>query len=175
MLSASVQLHPMTRSDAAVLLSLQLDNRDFLAPYMPVRDETFFTLEGVAKRLAGHETARALDNGYAYLILAGGEAAGTLEISEVARGPFQSAYLGYWVTRTHNGRGIATTAVAKAVENAFSSLGLHRLQAATLLHNVGSQRVLEKNAFTRIGVARRYLCIAGLWQDHVLFERTAET
>lgn len=57
---------------------------------------------------------------------------------------------------------------------AFTELGLHRVQAATLLNNAGSQRVLEKNGFERIGVARRYLRIAGKWQDHVLFQRIAE-
>ncbi|MBV8301818.1 MAG: GNAT family N-acetyltransferase, partial [Candidatus Dormibacteraeota bacterium] len=53
-------------------------------------------------------------------------------------------------------------------------LELHRLQAATLVRNRASQRVLEKNRFESIGVARRYLYIAGRWQDHVLYARVAE-
>jgi ribosomal-protein-alanine N-acetyltransferase len=40
--------------------------------------------------------------------------------------------------------------------------------------NVASQRVLEKNRFTRIGLAPRYLRIAGSWRDHVLLQRTVE-
>jgi ribosomal-protein-alanine N-acetyltransferase len=47
---------------------------------------------------------------------------------------------------------------------------LHRLQAATLLHNSGSQRVLADNGFERIGIAPQYLRIAGEWQDHLLFQ-----
>ena len=57
---------------------------------------------------------------------------------------------------------------------AFHELGLHRLQADTLVHNAASQRVLARNGFTRIGLAPRYLRIAGRWQDHVLHQRLAE-
>lgn len=73
-----------------------------------------------------------------------------------------------------NGRGLATRAVATIVEITFGELGLHRLEAGTLVDNIASQRVLERNRFTRIGVAPRYLCIAGAWRDHVLYQRTTE-
>jgi ribosomal-protein-alanine N-acetyltransferase len=68
---------------------------------------------------------------------------------------------------------VGTAAVAEAVERAFGSLRLHRLQAGTLVDNIGSQRVLEKNGFERIGVAHNYLEIAGAWRDHILFQRIA--
>ena len=57
---------------------------------------------------------------------------------------------------------------------AFGPLGLHRLEAGTLIDNIASQRVLERNAFARIGVAVRYLRIAGSWQDHFLYQRTSD-
>ncbi len=57
------------------------------------------------------------------------------------------------------------------IDIAFGELGLHRLQAGTLVHNTGSQKVLERNGFERIGLARAYLKIAGRWQDHILFQR----
>lgn len=66
---------------------------------------------------------------------------------------------------------MATAAVAEAAEIATMDLGLHRLQAETLVHNAGSQRVLEKNGFSRYGLAPKYLLIAGHWQDHVMFQR----
>jgi ribosomal-protein-alanine N-acetyltransferase len=53
---------------------------------------------------------------------------------------------------------------------AFGGLRLHRIQAATLLHNLRSQRVLERNGFVRFGVAPAYLNIAGKWQDHALYQ-----
>jgi ribosomal-protein-alanine N-acetyltransferase len=64
--------------------------------------------------------------------------------------------------------------VAQIVRIAFEELGLHRLEAGTLLHNTASQRVLERNGFTRFGLAPKYLSIAGRWQDHVLFQRINE-
>ena len=88
--------------------------------------------------------------------------------------PFARATLGYWVAAEFRGRGLATRAVAAVAELAFGELGLHRLEAATLVDNVASQRVLEKNGFARIGLAPRYLHIAGAWRDHLLFQRTVE-
>jgi ribosomal-protein-alanine N-acetyltransferase len=54
-------------------------------------------------------------------------------------------------------------------------LRLHRAEAGTLVHNIGSQRVLERNGFARYGLAPKYLRIAGRWQDHVLFQRINES
>lgn len=96
-----------------------------------------------------------------------GTIVGRATLSGLVRGPFQSANLGYWIDGALNGRGLATAVVGAS----RGELGLHRLQAATLRHNAGSQRVLERNGFERIGSAPRYLKIAGRWQDHDLFQR----
>ena len=91
------------------------------------------------------------------------------------RRSFQSANLGYWVAGERNGRGVATAAVAAICELAFGELELHRLEAGTLLHNVGSQIVLDRNGFAPVRRrAASYLRIAGSWCDHVLFQRIAE-
>jgi ribosomal-protein-alanine N-acetyltransferase len=89
-------------------------------------------------------------------------------------GFFRSASVGYWVAEDRNAKGLATAAVGELVTRAFGELGLHRLEAGTLVDNIASQRVLEKNDFDRIGLARRYLLIAGEWRDHILFQRTAD-
>lgn len=78
--------------------------------------------------------------------------------------------MGYWVGASHNGRGFATRAVREIVRVAFEELRLHRVQAETLLHNVRSQRVLERNGFVRFGLAPAYLNIAGRWQDHAMYQ-----
>ena len=77
----------------------------------------------------------------------------------------QSGTIGYWVDERANGRGLATCAVGEILEYAFGELGLHRVEAATLVDNVPSQRVLEKNSFERIGLARSFLRIDGDWRD----------
>ena len=110
-----------------------------------------------------------------FVIEYGGELVGRLTVSGIARGAFQSGDVGYFVAQAVNGRGVATAAVAALVDMAVdpAGLGLHRLQAGTLLSNSASQAVLQRNGFERIGVARRYLRIAGRWQDHVLYHRVA--
>jgi ribosomal-protein-alanine N-acetyltransferase len=134
-----------------------------LAPFEPARDERFFSVEGQRERIES-------DDAKAFAILDGRSIAGTVAISNVVHGAFQSGNLGYWVAERLNGRGLATRAVGEVVEIAFSQLELHRLEAATLVDNVASQRVLEKNGFEPIGLARRYLQIAGDWRDHLLFQ-----
>jgi [ribosomal protein S5]-alanine N-acetyltransferase len=53
----------------------------------------------------------------------------------------------------------------------FATLRLHRLEAACIPTNAGSIRLLENNGFVREGYAREYLCINGVWQDHLLYAR----
>jgi ribosomal-protein-alanine N-acetyltransferase len=73
-----------------------------------------------------------------------------------------------------NGRGLATSAVGDILSYAFGELDLHRVEAATLVDNVPSQRVLEKNRFERIGLARRFLRIDDEWRDFLLFQRLVD-
>lgn len=164
----------VTEDDAAVLAALLRANREFLAPWEPAREDAFFTEDHqravLAHALAGHAAGTQLP----CVITDGGEVVGRVTVSDVVRGAFQNGHLGYWVSQAHNGRGVATAAVAQVVRVAFDDLGLHRLQAGTLVHNTASQRVLARNGFTRIGLAPRYLRIAGRWQDHLLHQLLAE-
>jgi [ribosomal protein S5]-alanine N-acetyltransferase len=160
-------IRPLVPEDAEELTALLVANRGFTRPFDPDRDDRFYTVafqERVIRERAN-----------LYGILDGEAIAGTIALSNVVHGAFRSANLGYWVDEARNGRGLATAAVRDVVERiAFGELGLHRVEAGTLVANVGSQRVLEKNRFTRIGLAPRYLHIGGAWQDHILFQRTVE-
>lgn len=164
-------IRPLLPADAEELAALYTANRSFLAPFDPERPDAFFTATGQEERLAAigeHER-------WLFAVLDGDEIAGTISLTNVVRGALRSASTGYWIDRRRNGRGLATTAVADVVRFAFTAAGLHRIEAGTLLDNAASQRVLEKNGFERIGVARRYLHIAGAWRDHVLFQRVADS
>jgi [ribosomal protein S5]-alanine N-acetyltransferase len=169
-----VEVRSLRPDDVPVLARLLRAERDFLAPWEPVRAEDHATeevqREVVAQALADAAAGRALP----LVVLADGAVVGRMTVSNVVRGAFRSGDLGYRVASTHNGPGVASTAVALTVRRAFDELGLHRLGAATLLHDVRSQRALERNGFERIGMAPRYLQIAGEWQDHLLFQRLDE-
>jgi ribosomal-protein-alanine N-acetyltransferase len=165
---------PTTRvialEDAPELAELVRVNRDFLAPWDPIRPDEYFTEDG--QRRAIDDALRRYDQklGVPYVILDDGQIVGRVTLSNIVYGPFQSCNLGYWVGAAHNGRGLATAAVRDIMEAAFSELGLHRIEAGTLLDNVASQRVLERNGFLRFGVAPGYLNIAGRWQDHAMYQ-----
>ncbi|XVU24396.1 GNAT family N-acetyltransferase [Actinoplanes sp. CA-054009] len=162
-----------TEGDAAEIAALLRANRDFLAPWEPVRPAEFFTDEGQRRLIT--ETLRQYDGGATlpHVIIDDGRIVGRVMLTGIARGPFQSCHLGYWVAREANGRGIASAAVGRVAGLAFGELGLHRIEAGTLVHNIASQKVLERNGFQRYGLAPRYLKIAGEWQDHVLFQLLA--
>jgi len=171
----SADIRPLAVTDARALAQLYSENRAFLAPLEPLRPDTFYTFEGQRRHIAQLGDRRAAGAAYPFVIVGnGGRVVGAINISNVVRGAFQSCNVGYWVAEEHNGRGFATTALGLVCERAFGELGLHRVEAGTLLHNLASQRVIEKNGFTRIGIAPRYLQIAGVWSDHVLFQKTAE-
>jgi ribosomal-protein-alanine N-acetyltransferase len=157
--------------DAEALAELARANREFLAPWDPVRGEEYYTLAGqrlmIELALREHHEGTAVPH---VVLDPSARVVGRATISRIVRGAFQSCGLGYWVSSADNGRGLATAAVADLKLLAFEQLGLHRIEAGTLVHNVRSQRVLERNGFVRFGTAPGYLRIAGRWQDHVLFQ-----
>jgi ribosomal-protein-alanine N-acetyltransferase len=163
-------LRPVQESDAPALAAAFQDNRAYLAPWEPIRPDDFYTVAGqqevIARRQAELEAGTSLP-----MVLAGkGGILGLLTFSSIVRGAFQNAHVGYWTAQRAQGAGLMTAAVATGINVARDDLGLHRLEAATLLHNVASQRVLDKNGFEAYGTARAYLRIAGLWQDHRMYQ-----
>ncbi|MFI1314695.1 GNAT family N-acetyltransferase [Streptomyces albidoflavus] len=146
-------------------------NAAHLAPTEPRRGERFLALEGQAERIAGQlrewEAGRAvpwvLDGSH---VPGAPPVLGTLTFTGIVRGPLLSASVGYRVDREHTGRGLAGQALAQAVAYARDVLGLHRLEAGTLLDNTASQRVLLRAGFTWYGTAPGYPHIAGAWRDH---------
>ncbi|OFI38578.1 alanine acetyltransferase [Arthrobacter sp. SW1] len=161
----------ITLEDAAALAKVLAENRDFLAPWDPLRDDDFFTAE-TQHRLIG-EALKSFEAGLMVplaITAPDGGLVGRINIGGIVRGALESGGIGYWVSRKHNGHGLASRAVAEVKDIAFKELGLHRLQAETLLHNASSQRVLTRNGFERYGLAPKYLKIAGRWQDHVMFQ-----
>lgn len=169
----AIALRRLSTDDSAELADLYSENRAFLQPFEPLRDDGFFTEAGQRARLEQLVQDQERGAGMGWGICLGGALVGRAALWGIVRGPFESAGVGYWVSRPVNGRGIATTAMSLIIELAFGPLGLHRLEAATLPDNAASQRVLQHNGFGLIGTAPGYLRIAGRWQDHLLFQRLA--
>ncbi|MEU2199281.1 GNAT family N-acetyltransferase [Isoptericola sp. NPDC019482] len=170
-LPAGVTLRLLHPDDGPALAAAYTRNREHLAPWEPVRPPEFFDAgrqaELVATELRSHEDGRSTS----LVLERAGELVGRVNLSDIVHGAFCSTHLGYWVDASLAGRGVMTAAVEAVCAHARDVLGLHRVQAATLLHNAASQTVLARTGFERIGTAPSYLRIAGRWQDHVLFQR----
>ena len=160
----------LTADDATALAEAYLRNREHLAPWEPRRRPEFYSEH--AQRADAEAKLAAADAGQQdpWVIWCDGEVVGRVNLTNIARGVFQNASLGYWVDHRHTGRGVASAAVRFAIQRA-TDLGLHRLEAGTLTHNEPSQVVLRRCGFLEYGRAPQYLFIAGAWQDHVLFQR----
>ncbi|HEY1641627.1 MAG TPA: GNAT family protein [Streptosporangiaceae bacterium] len=161
----------ITLDDAPVITDLVTASREFLAPWEPARSENFFTVGAqravIEAALAKHAAGAMLPH---VILNDDGQVAGRINLNDIVHGAFENGHLGYWVSAAEGGRGLATAAVREIIDLAFGPLGLHRIQAGTLLHNVRSQRVLERTGFVRYAMAPTYLKIDGQWQDHYLYQ-----
>lgn len=176
-------IRPFGRADLDDLLALRRANRGFMAPFEADREEAFFTRAAQSREITLDAEAWSTGTGYAFAVLARGDAdageahdrlVGRIALSNVVRGPWQNCTLGYWIDEASNRRGHATSAVRLACRFAFEHAGLHRVQPAIMPRNRRSARVVEKVGFRHEGLARRYLRIAGVWEDHDLYALTRE-
>jgi [ribosomal protein S5]-alanine N-acetyltransferase len=99
---------------------------------------------------------------------------GTFVLSQIFYGPFCNAYLGYWGTAGHEGRGYMTEGMAGVLRHAFRTLKLHRVEANVQPANTASSALLERSGFRREGFSPRYLKVAGRWRDHERWAITVE-
>jgi [ribosomal protein S5]-alanine N-acetyltransferase len=104
--------------------------------------------------------------GYLVCHASSGELVGVVNVSEIVRGHFQSAYLGYYAFTPHTGQGLMAEGFALVVTDAFRRLGLHRLEANVQPGNTASRRLVRRLGFRREGFSPRYLTVAGRWRDH---------
>ena len=167
-------LRPLELDDVEAITELRRLHSEFLAPWEPKRPPGFLEVDH-QRELVEHAIQEREAGRHAPFVITGpeGQVAGMANLNNITRGALQSASLGYWVAEDMTGRGLATAAAREVLEHAFVELQLHRLEAATLLHNAASQRVLRKAGFRPFGVAPRFLRIAGRWQDHILFHAFA--
>ena len=99
---------------------------------------------------------------------------GVVNLSEIVRGNFQSAYLGYYAFAPYARRGLMREGLAQVIAHAFKKLGLHRLEANIQPGNSASRALVRSLGFRREGFSPRYLKINGRWQDHERWAISAE-
>jgi [ribosomal protein S5]-alanine N-acetyltransferase len=151
--------------------ALREASRDFLVPWEPTGPADDLSRASFRRRLKRYAEDQRNDLAYPYFIFrnADQKLVGGLTMTNIRRGVAQAGSLGYWMGAAFARQGYMTAAVQVLVPFAFSTLKLHRLEAACIPENSASVRLLEKTGFVREGYAREYLCINGIWQDHLLY------
>jgi ribosomal-protein-alanine N-acetyltransferase len=160
-------------ADYSEWVALREASRDFLTPWEPTWPADDLTRASFRRRMKRYSEDQRSDLAYPLFIFrkSDGVLVGGLTLANVRRGCAQAGSLGYWMGAAYAGKGHMTAAVAAVLPFAFGTLRLHRVEAACIPANVASIRLLEKTGFRREGFARQYLCIDGIWQDHLLYAR----
>jgi ribosomal-protein-alanine N-acetyltransferase len=138
---------------------LREQSRAYLTPWEPIWPSDDLTRAGFRRRLRRYAEDIAADRSYPFIVFreSDGTMIGGITLANVRRGIVQAGTIGYWVGEPHAHRGYMTAALRVLLPTLFGELNLHRIEAACIPSN------------SREGLARRYLCINGVWQDHLLF------
>ncbi|MET0382097.1 MAG: GNAT family N-acetyltransferase [Burkholderiaceae bacterium] len=166
---------------ASAVCDFHRRNREHFARWDPPTMEAFYTVEAQSLRVQHGLAAFHADAAYRYWLidatLAGGarlpttdvEVIGNVHFSQVSRGAFQSAMLGYSLDESYVGQGLMTEALEAGIGEMFSPrVNLHRVQAAVRPENVRSANVLQRLGFDLEGLAPGFLFVDGDWRDHYL-------
>jgi len=180
-------LRPLTPADFPAWQEVRRRNEAWLTPWEPARNanlpDVVESAEAFAMRCSARERERQLGTGFGFgiFVLSTGYRrrtretfCGEINLSSVQRGPFQSAYVGYWIDRAQAGHGYMPEALVLVARFAFEQVHLHRIQVSIIPRNQRSRRVVEKLKLRDEGIAQRYLEINGVWEDHVRYALTVE-
>jgi [ribosomal protein S5]-alanine N-acetyltransferase len=165
---ARVGVRVLTRSDRTEFLALARESRRLHRPwtYPPERADQFEELY-----------ARSRREDFLCLVacrLDSGAITGVFTISQIVRGAFQSAYLGYYAHERHARQGFMREALEQLLDHAFDGLGLHRIEANIQPANGPSIALARGAGFRLEGFSPRYLLIGGQWRDHERYAMTAD-
>lgn len=157
------------------LISFHRDNREHFAPWDPPQPENSLDQD----HWRGNTTRAQLefDSGIGVRFVVStrevpSHIIGTVNFSQISRGPFQAAFLGYKLARDSEGRGLMRETLTACLRYMFDEWRLHRIHANYAPENLRSGRLLARLGFTIEGYARDYLFINGAWRDHVLTSLT---
>lgn len=173
--SERLQIRLPAEDDVPAIVRYYRSNRKHLQPWSPTFSEEMFRtdywFDQVLTRRAEFEAGAGV-RAFIFRRDAPATVIGNLSLNQIHRGPAQSCVLGYSLAAGAQGHGYMLEAVRAAVGYAFEELGLHRVMAGYMPHNVRSAAVLRRAGFTVEGFARDYIMINGRWEDHILTSMT---
>lgn len=163
-----LRLKTITENEIDLLEDYFLRNRNFLQEWEPIREDSYYERNQILKRIEEEKEELSNQRGISLYIYPKEEEKiiGNVHIDSIARGFFQSCFLGYKLDEAYINHGYMTMAVKKAIEIAFEEYQLHRIEVNIMPQNIRSQKVVEKLGFEKEGLSKKYLKINGMWQDH---------
>jgi len=167
-----IYIRPYVLDDAAVILEMNLRNREHFEYWMPVKPlPEQYTLEGQRERIFRHQELMKQDAYYAYGVFLSetDQLIGDVSAMFIQRGPAETCMIGYQLDAVYGGKGYMAQAVGLFVDHLFDVHQFHRIRAEVMPANVGSIRVLEKVGFRKEGIAKQNLFINDAWEDFILF------
>jgi len=146
------------------------ENREFLKPWEPVRDESYYRASGWQARLAMIDQIHKEESAFYFVLMDADEQEirGVANFSNVVRGAFNACYLGYSLGQRWQGQGLMFEGLTTAIRYMLRVQAMHRIMANYMPHNQRSGNLLTRLGFEKEGYAKDYLLIDGEWQDHVL-------
>lgn len=154
------------------IMDFRLRNRDFLRPWLPLQNELAFDREFNHNFL--HKEAQDWVEGRSFRFMVSLQERpdyiiGDVRFSNVVRGAFLNAYVGYLQDEAHCGQGYMAEALGKGIWYMFAVENLHRIEANIMPSNTPSINLVKRLGFTEVGMSPRYLQINGVWEDHIHF------
>lgn len=156
----AVVIHPVAHGDGDDIVQAHLESRAYHHPWVT----TFTDYAGFEVWFARAEAGEIA--GFVARHSPSGGIVGLCTLSQIARGVFQSAYLGFHGMSAFARRGLMTHAVRLTARHAFGELGLHRIESNIQPDNLRSIALVQRVGFQKEGYSRRYLKIGGEWHDH---------
>lgn len=155
---------------AVQLADYRVRNREFLAPFVPKRADSFYSEDACREALERERLAEQAGTAcgfYLFLKRDPERLVGSISLTNIIRGVFQNCFAGCQMDGTLINNGYMTEAVRAVIDYAFRVLNLHRIEANIVPRNARSLRLAEKCGFAEEGVAKDYLRINGKWEDHI--------
>ncbi|MBI6029352.1 GNAT family N-acetyltransferase [Clostridium perfringens] len=162
-------LRNLTPENTEEMLDYCIRNEEHLRQYEPTMDSGFYTYEG-QKEILTESFRQFIDGTSIDLgIFKDEKLIGKIKLSNIVYGILRNAFVGYSIDKEHQGKGYMKEALNTVCSYAFEEMGLHRLEASTLMENSRSQGVLKACGFNELGISEKYLYINGEWRDHKIF------
>lgn len=106
-----------------------------------------------------------LDYRFAIVLRETGAIIGLIGVTNIIRGVSRAGFIGYWIGAGHLNKGYATEATVLAMQFAFESLRLHRINLWIAEDNAASLRIAQKLGLRYEGTVIKALYLGGEWKD----------